>query len=101
MRLSRFILFSLAVIFLSTLYAPAKAQDEGQDKPYYIVQEGDSLWQVAARFGVAIEDLQEANGLSDAGGDGRHKYEARLLATALTSSVLTRCACLNSSSPLI
>jgi copper chaperone CopZ len=50
-------------------------------------------------------DLQKIdaliNAVSGAGGDGRHKYEARLLATALTSSVLTRCACLNSSSPLI
>jgi LysM repeat protein len=54
--------FFVSSYFLSTLYAPAK----GQDKPYYIVQEGDSLWQIAARFGVAIEDLQEANGLSDA-----------------------------------
>ena len=28
-----------------------------------------------------------------AGGDGRHAYGARLIATALTSPVLTRCSC--------
>ena len=35
-----------------------------------------------------------------AGSDGRHVYQARLLATALTSPVLTRCSCCNASSPL-
>jgi len=45
-----------------------------------------------------IDDLISA--VTRAGGDGRHKYGARLLATALTSPVLTRCSCLNASSHL-
>ncbi len=65
MRLSKLALISLAVILLLVLYSPAAAQDDGQ--PYYIVQEGDSLWGIAARFGVSLEELQAANGISDAG----------------------------------
>jgi murein DD-endopeptidase MepM/ murein hydrolase activator NlpD len=49
------------------VYSPATAQDGGQDEPYYIVQEGDSLWQIAARFGVTVEDLQQANNIGDPG----------------------------------
>ncbi len=33
--------------------------------PVYIVQDGDSLWAIAARFGVAVTDLQSANGITD------------------------------------
>ena len=43
-----------------------------------------------------IDNLISA--VTNAGGDGRHAYEARLLATALTSPVLTRCSCCNASS---
>jgi murein DD-endopeptidase MepM/ murein hydrolase activator NlpD len=50
-----------------TFYAPANAQEQRQDEAYYIVQEGDSLWQIAERFGVTLGELQEANGLSDPG----------------------------------
>jgi murein DD-endopeptidase MepM/ murein hydrolase activator NlpD len=46
-------------------YSPAKAQDQG--RPFYVVQEGDSLWPIAASFGVAVEDLMKENGLTDAG----------------------------------
>ena len=45
-----------------------------------------------------IEDLLSA--ISRAGSDGRHQYGAKLLATALTSPVLTRCSCCSASSPL-
>lgn len=67
MRLSRLFLILLTLIFALALYSPAAAQDGGQDEPYYIVQEGDSLWQIAERFGVTIEDLQQANNISDPG----------------------------------
>lgn len=53
-------------IFDLAVYSPAKAQDDGQEAPYYIVQEGDSLWQIASRFKVRLEDLQQANNISEA-----------------------------------
>jgi murein DD-endopeptidase MepM/ murein hydrolase activator NlpD len=31
------------------------------------VQQGDSLWQIAARFGISLEELQQANNISDPG----------------------------------
>jgi murein DD-endopeptidase MepM/ murein hydrolase activator NlpD len=49
------------------LYSPVTAQDGGQDEPHYIVQEGESLWEIAARFGISVEELQQANNISDAG----------------------------------
>ena len=67
MRLSRLFLISLAIVFSAALYSPVTAQDEGQDEPYYIVQEGDSLWEIAARFGVAVDDLQRGNSIGDPG----------------------------------
>ena len=67
MRLSRLFLILLTIILALVLYSPATAQDEGQDEPYYIVQEGDSLWKIAARFGVTVEELQQANNINDPG----------------------------------
>lgn len=67
MRLSRLFLILFTLILVVGLYSPATAQDDGQDEPYYIIHEGDTLWQIAARFGVTIEDLQQANNISDPG----------------------------------
>ncbi len=77
MRLSRWFLISLAIIFSVSLYSPARAQE---DEPYYIVQEGDSLWEIAARFGVSLEDLQRANNIND---PGRVVIGARLIIPGL------------------
>ena len=67
MRVSRPFLISLAILLSLALYSPATAQDEGQGEPYYIVREGDSLWQIATRFGVSLEELQQANNISEPG----------------------------------
>lgn len=67
MKKRRFLVILLVIIILITFYSPAFAQDGGQDQPYYIVQEGDSLWEIAARFGVTLEELQQANNISDPG----------------------------------
>jgi len=67
MRISKLFFILLAVVLPLVFYAPVTAQDGGQDQPYYIVQEGDSLWEIAARFGVTLEDLQQANNISDPG----------------------------------
>ncbi len=66
---SRLFLASLALSFL-ILFSPvvkARSQGEQVDEPYYIIQEGDSLWEIAARFGITVEALQQANNISDAG----------------------------------
>jgi len=42
--------------------AGAKAQDQQPQGPVYIIQEGDSLWEIAQRFGVSVDDLVQTNG---------------------------------------
>ncbi|MBE0410088.1 MAG: peptidoglycan DD-metalloendopeptidase family protein [Anaerolineales bacterium] len=39
--------------------------DEQSLAPYYVVQEGDTLWDISLRFGVLAEDLQSLNEISD------------------------------------
>jgi murein DD-endopeptidase MepM/ murein hydrolase activator NlpD len=46
-------------------HAQGLAQQTGTDSPVYIVQEGDSLWSIALRFKISMEDLASANGISD------------------------------------
>jgi murein DD-endopeptidase MepM/ murein hydrolase activator NlpD len=55
----------LALILLAAAVVPVKAQENQPAQPYYVVQERDSLWDIAVRFGVGIEELQKANGISD------------------------------------
>jgi murein DD-endopeptidase MepM/ murein hydrolase activator NlpD len=43
----------------------AVAQDEQPAGPVYVVQEGDTLWDIALRFGIPWEDLARENDLSD------------------------------------
>jgi murein DD-endopeptidase MepM/ murein hydrolase activator NlpD len=64
MHASKRFLVTLVIIFALTIYSRAAAQE---DQPYYVVQEGDSLWEIAARFGVTIEELQKANNIVDPG----------------------------------
>ena len=49
------------------LTSPATAQEEEPDAAYYLIQEGDSLWDIAARFGTTLEELERANGIIDPG----------------------------------
>lgn len=44
----------------------AVAQDTQPQGPVYIVQPGDSLWDISLRFGVSLDDLKRANSISDA-----------------------------------
>ncbi len=58
----------ISALFAILLLLPvdlAIAQEEQPDGPVYIVQEGDTLWSIAQRFGVSLEDLKEANRISD------------------------------------
>jgi LysM repeat protein len=45
--------------------ALVQAQQDEPDGPVYIVQEGDSLWDIAVRFRLSLDDLAQANGISD------------------------------------
>ena len=56
------ILFLLASILASS--QPVQAQDVSG--PIYVVQSGDSLTSIAARFSVNLNDLMAANGIVDA-----------------------------------
>ncbi len=60
MRKSFLLLF---IIFTLLITQPAAAQASG---PIYIVQSGDTLWSIAARFNVTIDELMAANSLVDA-----------------------------------
>lgn len=55
----------LAVPLAPSAYARSSAQQAEADSPVYIVQEGDSLWSIALRFKVSIEDLANANGIGN------------------------------------
>jgi murein DD-endopeptidase MepM/ murein hydrolase activator NlpD len=58
----------LLAILLFLVTTPVLAQTPTPlPGPVYVVQPGDSLWGIALRFGVSVDDLQAANGLS--GGD--------------------------------
>jgi murein DD-endopeptidase MepM/ murein hydrolase activator NlpD len=69
--LKRFIvsLFLIILIQFAWQATPlmAVAQTEEPALPYYIVQEGNTLWEIAALFGVSVEALQTANQLPDPG----------------------------------
>ena len=56
----------MALYFLAAP-VPAGAQTETPGAPVYIVQEGDTLWSIALRFGVSLDALTRANGITDPG----------------------------------
>lgn len=53
------------VIFLIIPMNSANAQNDLPDGPLYLVQEGDTLWDIAFRFSVTVEDLEDLNGITD------------------------------------
>ncbi len=58
----------MALIFsLLPLGEATRAQEEQPSGPVYIIQEGDTLWDIAQRFGVPWEDLARMNEISDPG----------------------------------
>ena len=51
------------ILLFSTI--PAHAQTPTPPPgPVYIVQEGDTLWAIAVRFGISVDDILAANGLT-------------------------------------
>jgi murein DD-endopeptidase MepM/ murein hydrolase activator NlpD len=55
----------LALFLLFTLLTPRSAAAQASG-PVYLVQPGDTLWAIAVRFNVALDDLMTANNLVDA-----------------------------------
>lgn len=58
----------LVLAFCILLMMPGQAGYARQSEPegaFYIVQEGDSLWSIALRFRVTIDDLMSKNSLSN------------------------------------
>ncbi len=45
--------------------AMAFAQTPEPTSPVYIVQDGDSLWSIAVRFGLTLDELSNANNITD------------------------------------
>lgn len=65
--ISKKYLWIVSLLLLSLLWpiAPAAAQDAPPAGPVYIVQPGDTLWDISARFGVTMDELKQANGITD------------------------------------
>jgi len=80
MTVSKQSFIAVVILLMLVVYLPVSAQ--GGDEAYYIVQEGDSLWSIAARFGVSLEELQQANNITDPSQVG---IGARLLIPGLQS----------------
>ncbi len=61
-------LYALLVGLLLLTASPVSAQTSEPPKkgPVYIVQAGDTLWDIASRFDIALDDLMAANELTDA-----------------------------------
>jgi murein DD-endopeptidase MepM/ murein hydrolase activator NlpD len=53
-------------VLLSLPSGIVNAQSTPPSRPVYIIQEGDSLWDIAYRFHVTQQDLENANGILNA-----------------------------------
>lgn len=62
-----FALILILAIGSLALVRVVRAQEESPSGPVYIVQEGDTLWDIAQRFGIPWLDLARENGISDPG----------------------------------
>ena len=59
------LLILVLIISLVPLRGGSQAQEEQPRGPAYLVQEGDTLWEIAQRFGVPLEELAQENDISD------------------------------------
>ncbi len=67
--MKQFWLMLLSLLLFFALVMPSgivKAQTTPPSGPVYVVQEGDSLWDIAYRFHVTQQDLANANGILNA-----------------------------------
>jgi murein DD-endopeptidase MepM/ murein hydrolase activator NlpD len=61
----RTLILLVLILALALPHGIARAQTSASDGPYYTVQSGDTLWSIAALFGVLVGDLEQVNGLTD------------------------------------
>jgi murein DD-endopeptidase MepM/ murein hydrolase activator NlpD len=66
MRRSRILFLLIFTLTLALPHTPALAQTPEPGGAYYTVQAGDSLWSIAALFGLTLDDLQQANQIGNA-----------------------------------
>jgi len=62
--------FRLSLLFILVFawcFQPARAQDALPSGPYYVVQPGDTLWDIALLLGISAEELARYNNLTDPG----------------------------------
>ncbi len=70
MNFSRLFFIVIALCLILSQAIPgefARSQEAETDEPVYIVQEGDSLWNIAIRFQVSVDELSRANNITDPG----------------------------------
>jgi murein DD-endopeptidase MepM/ murein hydrolase activator NlpD len=59
------ILVELIILALLVPIGIASAQEASPQEPVYVVQTGDSLWGIALKFGVSVDELSAVNGITD------------------------------------
>jgi len=57
--------FAAVFLLLASLLPTPVAAQESDEGPTYIVQSGDTLWDIASRFNIDLDNLMETNGLED------------------------------------
>jgi murein DD-endopeptidase MepM/ murein hydrolase activator NlpD len=61
-------LLIISLLLFAALPSPVVwAQSGAAAGPVYVVEYGDTLWDIALRFGVSLEDLRAANGIGENG----------------------------------
>ena len=66
LNIIRYVIYLLIVLLAFSPLTTGSAQTEQPSGPIYVVQEGDSLWGIAARFGVSVDDLLAVNNIGNA-----------------------------------
>jgi LysM repeat protein len=67
LRNKLWVVFLVLMISIFPAVEVTQAQEDLPEGPIYIIQEGDTLWEIAQRFGIPWEDLARINNISDPG----------------------------------
>jgi murein DD-endopeptidase MepM/ murein hydrolase activator NlpD len=66
-KLIRIVTIGIVVITWISPLNLAFAQEGQPEGPIYIVQDGDTLWDIARRFGIPVDEFEGYNGISNPG----------------------------------